>query len=86
MIPSEDLINEVFLDKIRAAREMSVDQRLSAGGPLFDYACAAARMGIRLQHPSASAEQVEELLGERIKLMRRLEGMSVGERTSSGGR
>ena len=69
MKPSEKLLRQLHAEKILAARAMTPEQRLSAGGELFDAACEVARMGIRMQFPSASEPEVLAHLARRIHLM-----------------
>ena len=67
------LIDALFLDKVRQARRMSPEERLSAPGDLFDEVCDRMRDGIRWQFPDADQERVEEILRERLDIARRLE-------------
>ena len=56
--------------QIERYREMTCEQRMATALRLHDMACEVARMGIRRQHPEASAEQVAALLRERLALAR----------------
>jgi hypothetical protein len=56
--------------QIERYREMTCEQRVGTALRLHDLACELARMGIRRQHPEASAEQVEALLRARLALAR----------------
>jgi len=49
---------------------MTCEQRVGIALRLHELACEMARLGIRRQHPEASAAKVEELLRERLKLVR----------------
>jgi hypothetical protein len=60
-------------EDILRARSVSFEEKLLAGAKLFEYACEITRSGIRAQFPDASEERVEEILGERLALARRLE-------------
>ncbi len=73
MDPTRELIDALYLEKVRAARLMSPEEKFLAGPRLFDHACEIARAGIRAQHPEASEEQVETLLARRLAIGRRLE-------------
>lgn len=79
MEPTPELLNALYKDKVLAARRMPLGEKLFAGATLFAYACETARIGIRAQHPNASPEEVEQLLGQRLKLARRLEARRNGE-------
>jgi len=73
MKPQRELIEQLKLEKIQAAQEMSVEQKLGRGGELFELACEAMRTGIRAQNPELSGEQIEELLTERLRAARERE-------------
>ena len=78
MQPTQELIDELYMDKVRQAQMMSDEQKLLAGAELFDYACAIAMSGIRHDHPEADERRVLELLRERIALGERLERIRMG--------
>jgi hypothetical protein len=67
---------DLFLAKVRAAQQLTPEQRILAGSEHSELAIRVVRDGIRDQHPEADAATVERLLRERIELMRRLEGRS----------
>lgn len=59
------------LDKqIERYREMTGEQRLAVALDLHEMSCDIAREGIRHQHPSAKADEVERLLRRRLELSR----------------
>ena len=74
MEPTPDLINRLYQDKVEAARRMSFAEKFMAGAELFDYACMISMVGIRMQHPDFSAEQVRAELRRRLEIGRRIEG------------
>ena len=53
--------------QIERYRQMSGEQRLSVALELHEIACEIAREGIRRQHPTADAAEVERLLQRRIE-------------------
>jgi len=53
-------------------REMTCEERVQIALRLHELACEMARLGIRRQHPNASAKEVEKLLRERLELARAL--------------
>ena len=75
MQPTKELIDELFLDKVRQARNTPPVERLLNGARLFDFSCRIMCDGIRHQHPDAGPEEVKRLLFERIALSRKLESM-----------
>lgn len=70
--------DDLLLAKIRAAQQLTPEQRILAGVEQSELAIDVVRNGIRGQHPAADAETVERLLRERIDLMRKLERRSGG--------
>ena len=73
MEPTQELIDDLYRERVLRARRMSLEEKLLAGPQLFDFACRIVRDGIRNQHPDATDEQVEEILLQRLALRRRLE-------------
>ncbi len=73
MVPTRELGQQLYRQKVLAARAMTVEQRLIAGARLFSYACQVTSDGIRSQFPEASEEDVRRILSERLSLARRLE-------------
>ena len=57
--------------QIELYRAMTREERVGITLRLHELACEMARLGIRRQHPSASAEEVEVLLRQRLELARR---------------
>jgi len=71
--PSKELIDELFRERVRAARAMSPEEKLLAGARLFDRSCRIMADGIRHEFPEADENRVQEILAERLALIRRLE-------------
>ena len=62
---------ETALEKqIELYRRMTGEQRLTIALNLHELSCEIAREGIRHQHPTASADEVERLLHRRLELAR----------------
>ena len=61
---------EAVQRQIERYRAMSGEQRLKIALDLHEFACNVAREGIRRQHPTATADEVEQLLRRRIELSR----------------
>ena len=53
-------------------RAMTCEERVAIALRLHELACEMARLGIRRQHPRASAPEVAELLRQRLELARTL--------------
>jgi hypothetical protein len=60
-------------DRIRRARKRSIEQKLLAGGELFEGACERMTWGIRHQFPHFNDAQVFLELQRRLDISRRLE-------------
>jgi hypothetical protein len=60
-------------DEVQWARQMPPAEKLIAGARLFDYACTIMAAGIRRQHPSASDQEVLNIVRERLEWARRWE-------------
>jgi hypothetical protein len=73
MEPTQELIDELFIDKVLAARRRDIGSKFLAGAELFEYGCETMRAGIRMQHPAASPEEVEQILRKRIELGRKIQ-------------
>ena len=52
--------------QIELYRAMTREERVGIALRLHEMACEMARLGIRRQHPSASAGEVEALLRQRL--------------------
>jgi hypothetical protein len=68
MEPSEQLVEEIYREKVLRARKMSPGEKILAGPELFDFACAWTRAGILREHPRATEQQLLKLLEDRIRL------------------
>lgn len=56
--------------QIELYRTMTREERVGIALRLHEMACEMARLGIRRQHPSASADEVEALLRRRLESAR----------------
>ena len=74
MEPTDELIDELYRERVLRARRMPPEEKLLAGGRLFEHACRITMEGIRNQHPEATDERVKQILAERLAMRRRLEG------------
>jgi len=73
MRPTKELIDDIYRERVLRARRTPPEEKLLDGPRLFDFACRLMRDGIRDQYPDADAQRVEEILAQRITLLRRLE-------------
>ncbi|MGH7192838.1 MAG: hypothetical protein ACREJM_04790, partial [Candidatus Saccharimonadales bacterium] len=74
MQPDPKLIDDLYWQKIQAARAMSPEDKLLAGPRLFERSCRIMADGIRSEYPEADEDRVQEILRERLALLRRLRG------------
>jgi hypothetical protein len=73
MQPTQQLIDDIYREKILRARQVPQEERLCAGGDLFEEVCERMRDGIRMQFPQADAAEVERILRERLDRLRKVE-------------
>jgi len=73
MQPTKELIDAIYWERVQKARRMSPEDKLFAGARLFDRSCRIMADGIRSQFPEADEHRVQEILRERLALVRRLE-------------
>ena len=73
MEPTKELIDELFRERVLRARRTSPEEKLLAGPRLFDLCCRIMADGIRNESPEADEQRVQEILAQRIALLRRLE-------------
>ena len=76
MQPTKELIDELYWERVEAARQVSPEDKLYAGACLFDLACKIMADGIRDQFSDADEARVKTILRERLELARRLEACS----------
>ena len=67
------LADQLYRERVLAARQMPPEEKLLAGEELFDYACSITLAGIRNQFPGASEEECQRMLEERLDLRERME-------------
>lgn len=73
MPPTAEPIDEIYRDRVRRARAMSLAEKFLDGPRLFEMACRITMSGTRNQFPDADERRVKEILSERLALRRRLE-------------
>jgi hypothetical protein len=71
--PSKELIDALFRERVLGARAIPPEEKLRAGGELFDDVCERMKAGIRWQFPDADEAAVNEILRHRLEIARRLE-------------
>lgn len=66
--PTKELVDALYADKVRAARQTPMEERFLAGPRLFDFACQLMRAGIRMSFPTADESEVERELDRRLSI------------------
>ena len=74
MEPSRELVDGIFRERVLRARHTLPQDKFLAGPRLFDRVCRIMKDGIRHEFPDADENRVYEILVQRVKLARRLEG------------
>lgn len=67
-----DTVDAIWLAKVRQARLMSEDERVSAGIRLFEGVCSRMKEGLREDHPNADEREIHRLLLARLKRLAKL--------------
>lgn len=73
MKPTQELIDDIFRERVLRARRTPPEEKLLDGPRLFDLACRITMDGIRNENPGANEQQIKEMLAQRLALLRRLE-------------
>ena len=73
MQPTKELADAIFRERVQKARRMSAEDKLLGGARLFDRSCRLMAAGIRSQFPEADERRVQEILRERLAIVRQLE-------------
>ena len=70
---SQELFDELFLNKVRRAQELTPQERLLASLRHSDDCVHLMRAGVRHQFPDATQEEVEQRLIERVRMVKRMQ-------------
>ena len=73
MQPTKELIDQLYHERVEKARQMSPEDKFFGGARLFDRSCRIMADGIRSQFPDADDHRVQEILRERLALIRQRE-------------
>lgn len=73
MQPTQELVDDIYREKVLRARTSSPGEKILDGPELFDWACEWMVAGIRNQFPDADLKGVRSIVEERLALRRRLE-------------
>lgn len=73
MEPTQELIDDIYRERVLRARRADPGQKLMDGPRLFDWACKITAAGIRDQFPDADEDRVQQILRDRLEWRRRIE-------------
>ena len=73
MQPDQALLDEIYRQKILAARKMTPEERIRGGFELTAYVRRRMEDGIRNQFLEADEEEVQRILKERVTRIKQLQ-------------
>jgi hypothetical protein len=73
MEPTKELIDQLYRERVEKARRMSAEDKFFGGARLFDRSCRIMADGVRSQFPGVHERRVQEILRERLNLIRQRE-------------
>jgi hypothetical protein len=73
MEPRSELEDAAFWERVRRARQMTPQERILEGFRLFEQYCEDMAAQIRREYPQLDEPQVQQLLTQRLELLRREE-------------
>ena len=85
MEPTQELVDDIYREKVLRARATPPEQKLFAGAELFAMVCELMKAGIRSQFPEAEDSRVTEILQQRLDLSRRLRNSDDRRGSDAGG-
>jgi len=68
MEPTQELIDEIYWEKVDRGKLMTPGERFLYGPRLFDRGLALGLAGIRHQNPAADEARVHEIMAERLMI------------------
>jgi hypothetical protein len=73
MQPTQKLVDELYRERVLRARATPPEEKLLDGPRLFEFTCRVMMDGIRDENPDADEIRVQQILAQRLDLLRRLE-------------
>jgi hypothetical protein len=73
MDPKQELIDEIYRERVHRARVTPPEQKLLDSFRLFEFAHRIMLDGIRNENPEADESQIQELAIRRFEILRRPE-------------
>ena len=72
MQPTQELVDELYRERVLWARAIPPEEKLLAGARLFEDVCERMAAGLRDENPEVDEATIQELLRRRLELLRRL--------------
>jgi hypothetical protein len=69
----KQLAEDIYRERVLRARRTPIEQKLAAGGELFEGVCERMADGLRNENPGADEATIQDLLRRRLAFLRRLE-------------
>jgi hypothetical protein len=73
MEPTQELVDEIYRQRVRRARATPPEQKILDSFRLFEFSHRIMLDGIRNENPQADEKQIQELGLRRFEILRRLE-------------
>ncbi|WP_425618675.1 hypothetical protein NA78x_002385 [Anatilimnocola sp. NA78] len=73
MKPTQELIDDIYRERIERARRTPMEEKLLGGLELFSNACEMARAGLRMRFPNDDEEQINRRLMNQLDLLKSIE-------------
>ena len=73
MNPPQELVDEIYRQRVRCARATPPEQKILDSFRLFEFSHRIMLDGIRNENPEADERQIQELALRRFEILRRLE-------------
>jgi hypothetical protein len=77
MDPTQELIDDIYRDRVLRARNIPPPVRFFQGLHLFDTVCERMKAGIRHQHPDADEKRVDDILRAQLGRLRKIDEYAV---------
>jgi len=73
MKPTQELVDDIYKERIQRARVTPPEQKLLDSFRLFEFSLGIMLDGIRDENPGADDKRVQELLARRFEILTQLE-------------
>ncbi len=72
MQPTQELVDELYRERVLRTRAIPLEEKLQAGAMLFEDICERMAAGLRDENPGADDATIQESLRRRLDLLRLL--------------